>query len=58
MADIPRPKLEYSPMAGHLVGLLPGEALLLVGLQENGGEDLTALPCVAGIQGDRPGYPC
>ncbi len=43
MADIPHPKLEYSPMAGHMVGLLLRKAPLLVGVQENGGEELAAL---------------
>ena len=43
-ADTPRTTLEYSTKAGHLIGLLPKEAPLFVGLQEiGGGEDLVAL---------------
>jgi hypothetical protein len=43
-ADKPQSRQEYELKAGHLVGLLPAEAPLLVGFQEiGGGEDLTAL---------------
>jgi hypothetical protein len=43
-ADKPTSTLEYSTKAGHLIGLLPREAPLLVGFQEiGGGEDLAAL---------------
>jgi hypothetical protein len=42
--DRPRSTFEYSAKAGHLIGLLPGEAPLFVGFQEiGGGEDLAAL---------------
>ena len=38
-ADRPGTKIEYSLKAGHLIGLLPAEAPLFVGLQEIGGQD-------------------
>jgi hypothetical protein len=43
-ADKPRTTQEYSLKAGHLIGLLPSEAPLLVGLQEVGNDkDVQAL---------------
>ncbi len=38
-ADRPGTKIEYSLKAGHLIGLLPAEPPLFVGLQEIGGQD-------------------
>ena len=42
--DKPRTTVEFNTKAGHLIGLLPGEAPLFVGFEEiGGGEDLAAL---------------
>lgn len=38
-ADRPGTKIEYSLKAGHLIGLLPADPPLFVGLQEIGGQD-------------------
>ena len=43
-ADKPRNRSEYELKAGHLIGLLPQQAPLFIGLQEiGGGEDINAL---------------
>jgi hypothetical protein len=48
-ADKPLSKEKYSLKAGHLIGLLPREAPLFVGLQEIGnGDDVRALAHAAG----------
>jgi hypothetical protein len=48
-ADKPPSKDQYSLKAGHLVGLLPKEAPLFIGLQEIGnGDDVRALAYAAG----------
>ena len=54
-ADLPRTKIEYTTKAGHLIGLLPAEAPLLVGVQEIGDQnDIQALARSATARFKRP----
>ena len=43
-ADLPRTRIDYTTKAGHLIGLLPAQAPLFVGVEEIGAEeDVNAL---------------
>lgn len=54
-ADRPGTKIEYSLKAGHLIGLLPTDPPLFVGLQEIGGQDdVQALAKSASARFKRP----
>lgn len=54
-ADLPRTKIEYTTKAGHLIGLLPAEAPLLVGVQEIGDQnDIQVLARSATARFKRP----